>query len=123
MARWILNKYVEVEKNYEQMKQNLATKAHEIPILGDFNIIAGGFSRGGFTHASKKRYVRSVMPAVKIKRSMKTSDIVFSNEDLKGLIPHKDDPIVLLVIMMRRNVHRVLIDQGNLNDVMFWENI
>jgi len=59
------------------------------------------------------------MTTAKIERLKKVSDIVFSSEDLKGVIPHEDDPIVLSVIMMGRNVHRVLVDQRSSTDVMF----
>jgi len=117
----MLKKYVRVEKDDERMKQPSKTESHEIPILGDFKTITRGFSGGGLTHASRKRYVRSVMTVVKIERSTKNPNIVFSNEDLKGLVPHEDNPIVLSVIMMGRNVHRVLINQGSSADVMFWE--
>jgi len=110
-----------MEKDDEQMKKPSAAEDREIPILGNFNTIAGGFSGGGLTHASRKRYVRSVMIAAKIERSMKTLDITFSNEDFKGIIPHEDDPVVLSIVMMGRNVHMVLINQGSSIDVMFWE--
>jgi len=36
------------------------------------------------------------------------------------VVPYEDDPIVLLVIMMGRNVHTILIDQGSSENVMFW---
>jgi len=48
-----------------------------------------------------------------------TPNIVFSTVDSEDIIPHEDDPVVLSVIMMGRNVHRVLIDQGSSADVMF----
>jgi len=48
-----------------------------------------------------------------------TSTLTFSWEDMKDVYPHEDDPVVLSVVMMGRNVHRVLIDQGSLTDVMF----
>jgi len=48
-------------------------------------------------------------------------NLTFSGEDLKDVYPHEDDPVVLSVIMMGRNVHQVLIDQGSSADVMFWD--
>jgi len=59
------------------------------------------------------------MTTAKIERSKKVPYIVFSSEDLKGVVLHEDDLIVQSVIMMGRNVHRVLIDQGSSADVMF----
>jgi len=61
------------------------------------------------------------MTTTKIERCIKTPDIVFSNEDLMRLVLHEDDPTMLSVIMMRRNVHKVLINQGSSAEVMFWE--
>jgi len=48
-------------------------------------------------------------------------DITFSTTELVDVVPHKDDPILLLVVLMGRNVHRVLIDQGSSTNVMFWD--
>ncbi|XP_027910365.1 uncharacterized protein LOC114169424 [Vigna unguiculata] len=60
------------------------------------------------------------MTTAKIDRPKKVPAIMFSSDHLKGVVPHEDDPIVLSVIMMGRNVHRVLVDQGSSADVMFW---
>jgi len=49
------------------------------------------------------------------------ADLIFTKKDLEDVVPHEDDPVVLSVILMGRNVHRVLIDQGSSADVMFWE--
>jgi len=35
------------------------------------------------------------MTTAKIERLKKVPDILFSSEDLKGLVPHEDDPIGL----------------------------
>jgi len=42
------------------------------------------------------------------------TDITFSVSDVA---PYEDDLIVLSVVLVRRNVHRVLIDQGSSTDV------
>jgi len=36
------------------------------------------------------------------------------------VFPYEDDPVVISVITIGQNVHRVLIDQGSSTDVMFW---
>ncbi|XP_027932759.1 uncharacterized protein LOC114188367 [Vigna unguiculata] len=116
----IMGKYIKAYVDVQPSRTHSATDLHETPVLGDFNTIVGGFAGGGQTSSARKRYVRSVMTTAKIERPKKVPDIVFSSEDLKGVVPHEDDPIVLSVIMMGRNVHRVLIDQGSSADVMFW---
>jgi len=94
---------------------------HEIPVLGDFNTIAGGFAGGGPTKSARKRYAWSVMSTTFLEPPTPTPNITFSTEDAKDIVPHEDDPVVLSIIMMGRNVHRVLIDQGSLADVMFYD--
>ena len=118
--RGLMGKYIKANTDVEPSGTRPVPDLHETPVLGDFNTIAGDFAGGGQTSSARKRYVRSVMTTTKIERPKKVPDIVFSNEDLKGVVPHEDDPIVLSVIMMGRNVHRVLVDQGSSTDVMFW---
>jgi len=90
--RGLLKKYVRIVKDGEQTRQPSVTKPHKVPILGYFNTIAESFSGGGMKHSSRKRYVRSIMTTAKIERSTKTPDIVFFNEDLKGLV---DECVIL----------------------------
>jgi len=118
--RGLMGRYMKSDTDAEPSRTRPVPDLHETPVLGDFNTIAGGFVGGGQTSSARKRYVRSVMTTAKIERSKKVPAIVFSSEDLKGVVPHEDDPIVLSVIMMGRNVHRVLVDQGSSADVMFW---
>ena len=47
------------------------------------------------------------------------SDLVFIRADLRDVIPHDNDPVVISVVTEGRKVHRVLVDQGNSADVMF----
>ena len=47
-------------------------------------------------------------------------DITFTKEDLRDFVPHDNDPIVVSLVTAGRKVHRVLVDQGSLADVMFW---
>ena len=46
-------------------------------------------------------------------------DLVFTKADLKDVVPHDNDPMVILLVIAGRRVHRVLVDQGSLADVMF----
>jgi len=118
--RGLLAKFMKSGADEKSPEIRMAPDIHETPILGDFNTIAGGFAGGGSTSSARKRYVRSVITTATMDKPRQAPDITFSNDDLKGVIPHEDDPIVVSVIMMGKNVHRVLIDQGSSADVMFW---
>jgi len=48
-------------------------------------------------------------------------DLYFTKDDLRDVVPHENDPVVISIVTVGRRVHRVLIDQGNSVDVMFWE--
>ena len=47
-------------------------------------------------------------------------DITFNKEDLRDVVPHDNDPIVISFVTAGRMVHRALVDQGSSADVMFW---
>jgi len=47
------------------------------------------------------------------------SDLVFTKADLRDVVPHDNDPVVISVVTAGRRVHRVLVDQGSSADVMF----
>ena len=47
-------------------------------------------------------------------------DITFTKEDLRDVVPHDNDPIVISLVTAGRKVHRVLVNQGSSADVMFW---
>jgi len=47
-------------------------------------------------------------------------DLEFTKADLHDVVPHNNDRVVISVVTARRKVHRVLVDQGSLADVMFW---
>jgi len=81
---------------------------------------------GGFETSSQDSYFRRfqyyhkrVCWNVTPERHICTFDLVFSNVDRQDVVSHKNDPVVLLMIMMGKNVHHVLIDQGSSTNVMF----
>ena len=93
---------------------------HEVPIHGEIHTIAGGFSRGGCTASQRKKYARSVMAVETFEDHSPDVDITFTKEDLRDVVPHDNDPIVISLVTAGRKVHRVLVDQGSSADVMFW---
>ena len=98
-----------------------ADQGHVVPIHGEINTISGGLSGGGCTDSQRKKYAQEVM-AVEVQEVYQSPDVdlVFTKADLQDVIPYDNDPVVILLVTARRRVHRVLIDQGSLVDVMFW---
>ena len=96
-------------------------QALEVPTHGEVHTISGGFSRGGPTASQRKKYVRSVSSVAKefLDDSWEL-DLVFTRADLRDVVPHDNDPVVISVVTAGRKVHRVLVDQGSSADVMFW---
>ena len=96
-------------------------QGHEVPIHGEINTISEGFSGGGCTASQRKKYAREVM-AVEVQEADQTLDVdlVFTKADHQNVVPHDNDPVVISVVIEGRTVHRVLVDQGSLADVMFW---
>jgi len=86
-----------------------------MPTHGEIHTIAGGFSSGGCT-----AYARSLMTVDMFEDHSPDVDITFTKEDLRNVVPHNNDPIVISLVTAERKVHRVLVDQGSSPDVMFW---
>ena len=96
-------------------------QAHEMPVLGEVHTIAGGFSGGGPTASQRKKYARGVNSIEEsISGEPWESDLVFTRGDLRDVVPHDNDPVVISVVTVGRKVLRVLVDQGSSADVMFW---
>jgi len=98
---------------------------HKVPIHGEVHTIAGGFSGGGFsgggcTASQRKKYARSVMSVEAFEDRLPDVDITFTKEDLRDVVPHDNDPIVISFVTAGRMVHRALVNQGSSADVMFW---
>jgi len=88
---------------------------------GQVHTISSGFSRGGPMASQRKKYVRSVSSvAEEFSDDPWESDLVFTRADLRDVVPHDNDPVVISVVTAGRKVHRVLVDQGSSADVMFW---
>jgi len=46
-------------------------------------------------------------------------DLVFTKANLRDVVPHDNNPVVISVVTAGRKVHHVLVDQGSLADMMF----
>jgi len=117
-----LTKYIEnglEEPNGEAAPQE---KSHEASVLGDLNTIAGVFSERGSSTSNRKCYSQAMMSQdTKKPEQSSAPSLCFTSTDSKDVFPHEDDLVVISIITIGRNVHKVLIDQGSSTDVMFWE--
>ena len=96
-------------------------QGHKMPVHGEIHTISGGFLGGGCIASQRKKYARVVM-TVEAQEADQALDIdlVFTKADLRDVVPHNNDPVVILVVTAGRKVHCVLVDQGSSTDVMFW---
>jgi len=96
-------------------------QAHEMPTHGQVHTISGGFSGEGPTASQCKKYLRLVSSVAKeFLDDLWESDLVFTRADLRDVVSHDNDPVVISIVTAGRKVHRVLVDQGSSADVMFW---
>ena len=96
-------------------------QGHKMPVHGEIHTISGGFSGRGCTASQRKRYARSVMSVeAQVVDDVLDVDLAFTKVDLRDVIPHDNDPVVIFVVTAGRKVHRVLVDQGSSANVMFW---
>ena len=91
-----------------------------MPVHGEIHIISGRFSSGGCTASQRKRYARSVMTVeAQVVDDVLDVDLAFTKDNLRDVVPHDNDPVVVSVVTAGRKVHKVLVDQGSSANVMF----
>jgi len=58
--------------------------------------------------------------AIEVQEADQTPDVnlVFTKADRQDVVPHDNDPVVISVVTAGRRVHRILVDQGSLADMM-----
>ena len=88
-------------------------------------MISGGFAGGGESSSARKAHLRSIrtrevmeVQAVSKLPWLDTS-ITFSESYLEGCQHPHDDPLVIRAVVANKAVHRVLIDNGSLADIIF----
>lgn len=85
--------------------------------------ISGGFSEGGESSTSQKKYIRQVMLCEEDNKQTLTREpeITFTPKDFQGIIPHDDDPMVITLQILKWDVMRVLIDPGSSTDILYYD--
>ena len=88
-------------------------------------MISGGFAGGRESRSSRKAHLRSIrsrevieVQAVFNIPRLDTA-ITFSYSDLEGCQHPHDDPLVIKAVVANKTIHRVLIDNGSLTDIIF----
>jgi len=117
----LLKEYLEGSPEGKKEELQSVDQRHEVPVHDEINTISGGFSGGGCTASQHRRYAREVMIVEAREFGQQDEpDLCFTKADLRDVVPHEDDPVVISVVTVGRRVYRILIDQGSSADVMFW---
>ena len=88
-------------------------------------MISGGFPGGGEFSSARKTHLRSIrsgeITKIQIVSKLPRLDtsITFSDSDLEGCQHPHDDPLVIQAVVANKTIHRVLIDNGSLADIIF----
>ena len=88
-------------------------------------MISGGFVGGGESSSARKAHLRSIRSGevleVQVVSKLPRLDttITFSNSDLEGCQQPHDDPLVIRAVVANKTIHRVLVDNGSLTDIIF----
>jgi len=93
------------------------------PLRGTINTISGGFASGGSTSFARKKHLRHIQSINHITHShhkRRMPPITFTSDDFHGLDHQQDDPMVITVEIGNYAVKKVLVDQGNSVDILYW---
>ncbi|KAL4329527.1 uncharacterized protein DS421_13g417840 [Arachis hypogaea] len=83
------------------------------------HMIVGGLARGGVTKSSRKRYLKEVYHVSKENEVLNLSTISFTREDTQRVTPSPENLVVITMILPNVNLHKTLVDQGSLADILF----
>ena len=93
------------------------------PLRGTINTISGGFASGGSTSSARKRHLRHIQSINHITHShhrRRMPPITFVDDDFHGLDHQQDDPMVITVEIENYVVKKVIVDQGNSVNILYW---
>ena len=94
------------------------------PPIGDIRMIVGGTAATGSSKKARKTYLRMVqnvqLTGSVPKITRRESRIIgFSEEDAQRLHHPHDDALVVSIRVEDYNMHRVLVDNGSLADILY----
>ena len=88
-------------------------------------MISGGFAGGGESSSARKAHLCSIRSAeigeiqAVTKLPRLDTSITFFDSDMEGCQHPHDDPLVVRAVVANKTVHRVLVDNGSLVDIIF----
>ncbi|KAL0445856.1 UNVERIFIED_CONTAM: hypothetical protein Slati_1713500 [Sesamum latifolium] len=94
-----------------------------VPVKGVINTIAGG-PGGGDSRRTRKQQERAIMGGRRKEWVMNVEteeEIMFSSKDLSEGQGTQDDLMVIKLDIANFEVHKVLVDNGNSADIIFWD--
>ena len=91
-------------------------------MIGEIKTITSGPFTGGSFKSLKKAYQRQVnnvhrMPPFKQRRTDR--DMCFSEEDARGVKQPHDNPLVIMLVIEGFNTRTILVNNGNLVDIIY----
>ena len=98
---------------------------HPRPPVGDIRMIVGGTTATRLSKKARKTYLKMVqniqLTGSVPKIAQRENPIIgFSEEDAKCLHHPHDDALVVSVRIGDYNVHRMLVDNGSLTDILYY---
>ena len=88
-------------------------------------MISEGFARGGESNSARKPHLRNIRPGEILeiqavsKLPRQDTTITFLDFDMEGRQHPHDDPLVIRAVVANKTIHRVLVDNGSLADIIF----
>ena len=88
-------------------------------------MIYGGFAGGGESSSARKAHLPSIRTGEMLeiqavsKLPWLDTTITFSDSDMEGFQHPHNDPLVVRVIIAKKTVHRVLVDNESSVDIIF----
>lgn len=77
----------------------------------------------GESSTKKKTFIRSIYNVkTEPKRPNSSLLTIFLNKNLKGIQTTHDNPIVVLVMITNFEIWKILVDNGNVVDIFFYES-
>ena len=134
IRRGYLRRFISPESQAQNQAQNQTPTQQPPPrqtttqhqqSLGEIQVISGGFAGGGESSSAWKAHLRSIKSArigeiqTVSKLPRLDTSITFSDSDLEGCQHPHDDPLVVRAVVANKTVHRVLVDNGSLADIIF----
>ena len=98
---------------------------HPRPPVGDIRMIIGGTTVTGSSKKARKTYLRMVQNVQTtgsiLKIARRESPIIeFSEDDARRLYHPHDDALIVSLRVGDYNVHRMLVDNGNSADILYY---